>query len=46
MVYRNWPVLAVWLLGVLVGINLLFTEIPMLAIASTARELRNTSSEG
>jgi uncharacterized membrane protein HdeD (DUF308 family) len=46
MVYRNWPVSAVWLPGVLVGINLLFTGITMLAIGSTARDLRNTSGEG
>jgi uncharacterized membrane protein HdeD (DUF308 family) len=46
MVYRNWPVSAVWLPGVLVGINLLFTGITMLAIGSTARDLRNTASEG
>jgi len=45
MVYRNWPVSAVWLPGVLVGINLLFTGITMLAIGSTARDLRNASSE-
>jgi len=45
MVYRNWPVSAVWLPGVLVGINLLFSGITMLAIGSTARDLRNASSE-
>jgi uncharacterized membrane protein HdeD (DUF308 family) len=46
MVYRNWPVSAVWQPGVLVGINLLFSRITMLAIGSTARDLRNTSGEG
>jgi uncharacterized membrane protein HdeD (DUF308 family) len=46
MVYRNWPVSAVWLPGVLVGINLLFSGITMLAIGSTARDLRNAASEG
>jgi uncharacterized membrane protein HdeD (DUF308 family) len=46
MVYRNWPVSAVWLPDVLVGINLLFTGITMLAIGSTARDLGNTSGEG
>ena len=46
MIYRHWPVSAVWLPGVLVGINLLFTGITMLAIGSTARDLRNASSEG
>ena len=46
MVYRHWPVSAVWLPGVLVGINLLFTGITMLAIGSTARDLRNAASEG
>jgi uncharacterized membrane protein HdeD (DUF308 family) len=46
MVYRHWPVSAVWLPGVLVGINLLFTGITMLAIGSTTRDLRNAASEG
>ena len=46
MVYRNWPVSAVWLPGVLVGINLLFSGFAMLAIGSTARDLRNAASEG
>jgi len=45
MIYRHWPVSAAWLPGVLVGINLLFTGITMLAIGS-ARDLRDTASEG
>jgi uncharacterized membrane protein HdeD (DUF308 family) len=45
MVYRNWPVSAVWLPGVLVGINLVFSGITMLAIGSTARNLRDAASE-
>ncbi len=45
MIYRHWPVSAAWLPGVLVGINLLFTGITMLAIGS-ARDFRDAASEG
>jgi uncharacterized membrane protein HdeD (DUF308 family) len=45
MIYRNWPVSAVWLPGVLVGINLLFSGIAMLAIGSGARILSDAASE-
>jgi uncharacterized membrane protein HdeD (DUF308 family) len=44
MVYRNWPVSAAWLPGVLVGINLLFSGIAMLAVGAVARNIRDATA--
>jgi uncharacterized membrane protein HdeD (DUF308 family) len=40
-IYRNWPYSAAGFPGILVGINLLFSGITMLAIGSTARDVRD-----
>jgi uncharacterized membrane protein HdeD (DUF308 family) len=45
-IYRNWPYSAALFPGVLVGINLLFSGITMLAIGSSVREIRDAASEG
>jgi uncharacterized membrane protein HdeD (DUF308 family) len=40
MIWGQWPSSSLWVIGLLVGINLLFTgwSLTMLAIASRARE--------
>lgn len=39
MIYTQWPVSAIWLVGVLVGIRLIFAGLAMLMVGSAGRAL-------
>ena len=37
MIWRNWPLSGAWAIGILIGINLLFSGITMLTVGSVVR---------
>ena len=46
LIWRQWPLSGIYAVGILVGVNLLFTGISLLAVSSTIRALiRMTQSE-
>ena len=45
MIWRQWPLSGIWAVGILVGVNLLFTGISLMAVATTVRRLRALADE-
>ncbi len=45
LIWIQWPSSALWVIGLLVGINMLITGISMLVVATTVRRLKNLVDE-